>query len=118
MQLDNFGVNEIWASRHDLQSGSKEDLRAIWDNMAKNDGGYSEFFVTEVPAFARHLLKVGLHYKTSTTEVFWDSEDKEERWMDFQMMLDTPPKEWSEALKDFLGVVVVDEDGTDDSDDA
>ena len=73
--------------------------------------------MTEVPAFARHLVQVDLHYKTSTSEVFWDSEDKEERWMDFQMMLDAPPKQWPEALKNFLGVVV-DEDGSDDSEDA
>ena len=57
------------------------------------------------------------YHKTSTTEVFWDSEDKEERWMDFQMMLDVQPKQWPEALKNFLGVLV-DEDGSDDSEDA
>ena len=60
-KLNNFGASEIWATRHDFQGASREDLRAIWDNMAK-DGGYSEFLVTEVPAFARHLLEVGLHY--------------------------------------------------------
>ena len=111
-KLNNFGAFEIWATRHDFQGASREDLRAIWDNMATKDGGYSEFCVTEVPAFRRHLLEVGLPYKRSTTEVFWDSGDKEERWMDFQMMLDAPPKQWPEALRNFLGVVV-DEDGSD-----
>ena len=50
LKLDNFGAYEIWATRYDLQGGSREDLRAIWDAMAANASGYSHFFMTEVPS--------------------------------------------------------------------
>ena len=109
LKLDNFGAHEIWATRHDLQGGSRDDLRAIWDAMAADSEDYSSFFVTEVPS----LKGLG----QSTIEIFWDSEErKEKRWIDLQLMLDRHPKQWPEAFAQFFGKVV-DEDGSEDSED-
>ena len=109
MQLDNFGVNVIWASRHDLQNGSKKDLRAIWDAMAATScGRYSVQNVYEVPS---------LKGFNSTIELFWDSEEgKEKRWTYFHLMFDKHPKQWPQDLKKFFEVEV-DEEGQDDDQD-
>ena len=93
LQLADLGVDSVRARRHDLQGGSWENLRAIWDALGASAGGLSSVHVTGVlfdDSYARMLLS-------------WDSkESKERRWIDFQLILDTPPKQWPEYLKEEL----------------
>ena len=93
LELGVLGVDTVQATRYNLQGGSRKDLRAIWDGLGVYADGYSSFDVKEV------LLENSL----ATMHLAWNSEElKEELWSDFQLILDTVPEEWPEALKEEL----------------
>ena len=93
LQLGDLEFDTVRATRHDLQGGSRENLRAIWDALGANADGWSSFHVTEV-LFDNSFASIHLA---------WDSEErKDQMWIDFQLMLATPPEQWPEYLKEEL----------------
>ena len=73
-KLGNLGVDVVWASRYDLQGGSREDLKSIWDalgTIVDSEAGSSGFRVTQVP-FDNSLPRIHLVWDSGTLLV-WDS---------------------------------------------
>ena len=95
LKLGNLGVHTVIARRFDLLGGRRNDLRAIWDAMAADTDGYSSF----------HVNDVSYQNSRATIELVWSSEKmKEKQWLDFQLILDKPPKHWPKDLKEELEV--------------
>ena len=93
LELGNLEVYTVVATRYDLQGGSWEDLRAIWDALGARADGWSIFLVTEV-LFDNSYARITLA---------WNSQEvKEEVWKAFQLILDTPPEQWPDYLKEKL----------------
>ena len=92
-ELGDLGVDTVRATRYDLQGGSREHLRVIWDALGVYADGYSSFDVNTV------LFESSL----ATMHLAWNSEElKEKLWIDFEITLDRAPKRWPEALKQEL----------------
>ena len=97
LEVDNHGVKLVGATRSDLQGGRRDDLRVI---IAPYADGYSSFQVDDV---------LGTRSSRASIHLAWNSEEsKEEQWIDFQQILDTPPEQWPSRLKQQL-----DEDDSD-----
>ena len=79
-----LGVDAVRATRYDLQGGSRQDLRAIWDAMGAYADGYSSLDVNAVL----------FENKSGVIHFAWNSETKENYWEIFQLILDTPPEQW------------------------
>jgi len=97
-EYGNLEVVSVVAARHDLQGGSWEDLRAIWDALYARANDWYMFLVTEVlfdNSYARTIL-------------VWDSQEwKEKVWKDFQLILDTPPRALARLFERRVGCLQV-----------
>lgn len=87
-----LGVNAVRATRYDLQGGSRQDLRAIWDASGAYADGYSSLDVNAVL----------FENKSGMIHLAWNSESKEKYWGIFQQILDTPPEKWPTNWKQQL----------------
>ena len=87
-----LGVDTVRATRYDLQGGSRQDLRAIWDAMGAYADGYSSL----------DMNAVLFENKSCMIHLAWNSESKENYWGIFQLILDTPPEQWPSNLKQQL----------------
>ena len=88
------GVFTFQATWEVLHGAKREDLRTIWDALVHgkpNQCDMSVFHVLEVPYDGSLLDDI---------ELEWDNdEDKEKEWRYLQELLDTPPWQWTSALK-------------------
>ena len=105
LKLGDLGVHTVWATRDDLLGGRREDLKTIWDALAADADGYSSF----------HVTRVSLPGRYAVVKQCWTSEEKKEKiWSDFQLVLDTKPKQWPERLQKVLELSEEKEDSLDD----